>query len=187
MGPTPIQFSLLLVFVAVAAATATNNTNITQLVLVDASPSRGVIALIGSVMDTFVPQDSHTLWSAVWVYALINHDPFLNYVSSTFFWFDSSLALLLDNAACSPSHFQYCAEAQLLTAFYMTLITAVIGLKMNTPHVSTVGIFLLSYVIALMVLIDSASCTWQGTITGSILGALLGMIRVLFYMDFQTT
>jgi len=166
-------------FLGVALATECNVTR----------PNKA-LATTSRIIALFVPPDSYTLWSSVWVMAAVTRDPYVQYLSTTFLWFDTALSNALTTVCRKLAIFSsscdscYCSELQLTTAFYITLLTHSLVRSKTLPHPITVILFTISSLIAAAVLLDTMACTFLGALAAVGVGAATGIARVLCFNDF---
>jgi hypothetical protein len=139
--------------------------------------SNAAMGILRTISAFFVPRDPVVLWGSVWIFAVITRNIYAQYLSSTFIWFDTPLAGFASSLA------PYCADAQMISAFYSTIFSHFLVYGPFPPHPITILVCSFGALVSMMSMLDSGSCSFLGMSAAIGIGSALGYLRILFYAD----
>ena len=143
-----------------------------------AAPYNEVLGVARNISDFFIPRDPVVLWGSVWIFSVITRNVYVQYLSTTFIWLDTSIACAMATAARG-----YCGDAQMIAAFYSTLLSHSLIFGPFPPHPMTTTICSFGALISMISMLDAGTCSFLGVSVSMAVGAALGYLRILLYAD----
>jgi hypothetical protein len=162
------------------------DTSVCQGVITDTTAAYAIVDLLRRFVELFIPRRSEILWGAIWVISVVFWNQYVQYMSMTFFWFDTAIAAALGAlwARLPVANTGYCQEGQLVTSFHATLLTHALCCGMVPLPIVTSTICGCGLVVSwLYLLMTDATCSVHSLILASLIGSIVGVVRVLFYYD----
>lgn len=145
-----------------------------------------IIIWVTKIGEFFMVLQPQALWSAPFLVYMFTKDIYMLYIFISFTWFDMTMAKAISNVYYNVTHGlqYYCIEAQMLGAFYGTVVSHFIFVKRISPGWITITSCTIGFIASIVILNTPSTLS---IIFGITIGVSLGITRILLFLDLTTT